>query len=91
MLRLIAYDIHSEKRLRKIAKICLDYGIRAQFSVFECDLEEKHAQRFWERIMECIDPGEDSVMMLPVCESCVKNIRIGGKAYVYEKPKVYLF
>ena len=40
MLVLITYDVSfedggGEKRLRHIAKICLDYGIRVQYSVFE--------------------------------------------------------
>lgn len=44
MLMLITYDIslsdpEGQTRLRRIAKHCLDYGVRVQYSVFECDLE----------------------------------------------------
>ena len=43
MLMLITYDIsfddpNGQARLRRIAKHCLDYGVRAQYSVFECDV-----------------------------------------------------
>ncbi len=43
MLMLITYDIsfddpNGQARLRSIAKHCLDYGVRAQYSVFECDV-----------------------------------------------------
>ncbi|WP_037586652.1 CRISPR-associated endonuclease Cas2 [Stenoxybacter acetivorans] len=43
MMMLITYDISStdsdgQKRLRRIAKHCLDYGLRVQFSVFECEV-----------------------------------------------------
>jgi CRISPR-associated protein Cas2 len=43
MLMLITYDIsladpEGQTRLRRIAKHCLDYGVRVQYSVFECDL-----------------------------------------------------
>ena len=43
MLILITYDISFEDpqgpvRLRRIAKLCQDYGVRVQFSVFECDI-----------------------------------------------------
>ena len=39
MLMLITYDIsfddpQGQKRLRQIAKLCLDYGVRVQYSVF---------------------------------------------------------
>ena len=40
MLMLITYDIsladpEGQTRLRRIAKHCLDYGVRVQYSVFE--------------------------------------------------------
>lgn len=43
MLVLITYDVALDdlagtRRLRRIAKSCLDYGIRVQYSVFECDV-----------------------------------------------------
>ncbi len=43
MMVLITYDISFEepggqKRLRRIAKHCLDYGLRVQYSVFECEV-----------------------------------------------------
>ena len=34
MLRLIAYDIKDARRLRKAARICADYGMRIEYSVF---------------------------------------------------------
>jgi len=42
MLVLITYDVSvvsadGRKRLRHIAKTCLDFGVRVQNSVFECD------------------------------------------------------
>ena len=43
MLVLITYDVNvttadGQKRLRHIAKTCLDYGLRVQNSVFECEV-----------------------------------------------------
>lgn len=45
MLVLITYDVDTisetgQKRLRKVAKLCQDYGQRVQNSVFECRLSE---------------------------------------------------
>ncbi|MFT9057624.1 MAG: CRISPR-associated endonuclease Cas2, partial [Ethanoligenens sp.] len=44
MLVLITYDVNTEtsaakKRLRKVAKTCVDYGQRVQNSVFECVMD----------------------------------------------------
>ena len=45
MFVLITYDVnitspHGEKRLRNVARVCLNYGKRVQNSVFECILTE---------------------------------------------------
>jgi CRISPR-associated protein Cas2 len=44
MLVLVCYDVNvtsetGQKRLRNIAKYCLDYGMRVQNSVFECEVD----------------------------------------------------
>ena len=44
MLVLVTYDVSTEssfgqKRLRKVAKLCQNYGIRVQNSVFECQID----------------------------------------------------
>ena len=44
MLVLITYDVNTQtaagrKRLRKVAKQCVNYGQRVQNSVFECQLD----------------------------------------------------
>ena len=46
MMVLITYDVNTEdkagrKRLRKVAKHCLNYGLRVQNSVFECNVNQK--------------------------------------------------
>jgi CRISPR-associated protein Cas2 len=44
MLVLITYDVSTEaatgrKRLRRVSKICVDYGQRVQNSVYECNID----------------------------------------------------
>ncbi|HCS12845.1 MAG: CRISPR-associated endonuclease Cas2 [Zetaproteobacteria bacterium CG06_land_8_20_14_3_00_59_53] len=41
----VTYDVNTEtkegrRRLRRVAKLCEDYGQRVQFSVFECTVDE---------------------------------------------------
>ena len=44
MRTLVSYDISDDKRRRKVCKILEGYGYRVQYSVFECDLDDKKIQ-----------------------------------------------
>ena len=66
MLVLITYDVSvmtadGRRRLRKIAKTCLDYGMRVQNSVFECEVDPAQFTVLKSELMEIYDPVEDSV------------------------------
>ena len=78
MLRLVAYDIANPKRLREVAKVCEDYGIRIEKSVFECDLSETHFKAFWREINEYIQPEEDALSSYSICKSCIKEVKSAG-------------
>ena len=66
MMVLITYDVETmsrsgQKRLRKVAKTCEDFGLRVQNSVFECVLEPaKFAQLKFE-LLDIINPKKDSL------------------------------
>ena len=64
MLMLITYDIsfdepNGQARLRRIAKHCLDYGVRAQYSVFECDVTPDQWVMLKNKLLETYDPTCD--------------------------------
>ena len=66
MYVLITYDVATsspsgQRRLRRVAKICLDYGQRVQYSVFECDLEPAQLARLRFRLGEELDISQDSL------------------------------
>ncbi|MEW6744065.1 MAG: CRISPR-associated endonuclease Cas2 [Planctomycetota bacterium] len=66
MLVLISYDVSTveregQRRLRRVAKACLDHGQRVQKSVFECDLDPAQWTALRQRLIELIEPGEDSL------------------------------
>lgn len=66
MLVLITYDVNTEtpagrKRLRKVSKICVDYGQRVQNSVFECRLDAAQYALVKHRLEGLIDPATDSL------------------------------
>lgn len=66
MLVLITYDVSvitadGRRRLRNIAKTCLDYGMRVQNSVFECEVDPSQLVTLKNELMEIFDPEEDSL------------------------------
>ena len=91
MLHIVAYDIKDAKRLKKIARLCLDYGVRVQYSIFEFDLPEELTRNFLHELAGVIDPAEDKVMVVPICEKCRKHIHLMGKAETFILPELVLF
>ena len=66
MYVLVTYDIQTtspegRRRLRHAAKICVDYGQRVQYSVFELKVEPARWVECRERLLRLIDPAVDSV------------------------------
>ena len=66
MMVLITYDIatvcsEGAKRLRHIAKHCLDYGIRVQYSVFECEVTPAQWVDLKDKLLKAADLKKDSL------------------------------
>lgn len=66
MMVLITYDVNTEtpqgkKRLRKVAKECVNYGQRVQNSVFECVMDAAKCVEVKEKLKRIIDPEADSL------------------------------
>ena len=66
MLVLVSYDVSTEseggrKRLRHVAKICQNHGVRVQFSIFECHIDYAQLQSFRNELLNEIDEERDSL------------------------------
>ena len=66
MLVLITYDVNTEdaagrKRLRKVARECVNYGQRVQNSVFECLLDAAQYALLKHKLEALIDKDRDSL------------------------------
>jgi len=66
MLVLITYDVNTQtavgrKRLRQVAKQCLNYGQRVQNSVFECILDAAKCREVQHILEKIIDQEKDSL------------------------------
>ena len=66
MLVLITYDVNTQsaegkKRLRQVAKQCVNYGQRVQNSVFECILDAAQLVKIKHILEQLIDKNSDSL------------------------------
>ena len=66
MLVVITYDVNTEdaagrRRLRQIAKQCLNYGQRVQNSVFECWLDAAQCRLLQSKLRTIMDEDRDSL------------------------------
>lgn len=82
---LVTYDVNTtdkdgRRRLRKVAKCCINYGQRVQNSVFECMLPEAQFIQFRAALTALIDPCQDSIRIYRLGKNYVNNIEhIGVK------------
>lgn len=84
MYLLVAYDVATStpsgaRRLRRVAKVCLDYGQRVQNSVFECKVEPAQYIEFRERVLKIIDLERDSVRFYHLGNNWQNRIEHYGK------------
>ena len=84
MFVLITYDVNityesGAKRLRNVAKACVDYGKRVQNSVFECVLTDAKFLMLKNRLKNIIDSKQDSVRFYMLGKNWKKNIETIGK------------
>ncbi len=70
----VAYDVADNKRREKISGLLGKYGVRANFSVFECMVTDKEFEKLKAKVAKIIDSKEDSVVYYPLCLNCYTKI-----------------
>lgn len=76
---IVAYDISDPKRLRKVARVCEDFGYRKQYSVFLCRLSATDFVRLQSRLYDVVNLEEDQVLFIPLCAKCVSQMETIGR------------
>lgn len=84
MYILVTYDVQAEtpegqRRLRKVARLCMDYGQRVQNSVFECVLTEVQLAELKDKLTQTINTLNDSVRIYFLNRSENRRIVTLGK------------
>lgn len=95
MLVLITYDVNTEnpagrKRLRQIAKQCVNYGQRVQCSVFECLLDAAQCRDLQAKLCRIMDSEKDSLRFYYLGNQYEKKIEHFGckSTYLPEEPMI---
>lgn len=61
---LVSYDIGNPKRLRKVARTLEGFGVRLQYSVFECPLDDMRLARLKAELQDLLNHDEDQVLFV---------------------------
>lgn len=83
---LVTYDVSTEtsagkSRLRKVAKLCRDYGQRVQNSVFECKVDAAQLVVLKSSLLQIIDEEKDSLRFYQLGKNYKNRIEhYGAKA-----------
>ena len=95
MLVLVSYDVSFEdpggkRRLRRIARICTNYGQRVQNSVFECLLDTAQCRKLQNELCKIIDPEKDSLRFYYLGKKYENKIEHFGckQTYLPEEPMI---
>jgi CRISPR-associated protein Cas2 len=96
MLALVTYDVSvSDKagrtRLRKVSKVCQNYGQRVQNSVFECIVDNTQLTELKIKLLEIIDTNEDSLRVYNIGNNHKNKVEHFGTKKAMDLEDVLLF
>lgn len=88
MYILITYDVDTTskegaRRLRNVARACINYGQRVQNSVFECEISEVQLCTLKNIISNIIDMKTDSVRFYYLNQNITRRVEVLGKETSY--------
>jgi CRISPR-associated protein Cas2 len=75
----VAYDVTDDARRVRVAKLLEDYGVRVQYSVFECVLGPADYRKLRAELKERMNVAEDAVAFYRLCQGCGARIRRLGR------------
>lgn len=80
---LVCYDIGDVagaggERLKNVAQACLNYGVRVQYSVFECRISASQWVGLRAKLLEIHEPKKDSLRFYMLCETDERRVEVHG-------------
>lgn len=89
MFTVISYDVVEDRRRTKVLKLLKGYGTHVQYSVFECDLDERQLAQLKAELLELVDVNTDSVRLYQLDVKAVRRIQVLGIGRVTIDPLYY--
>ncbi|NLI62484.1 MAG: CRISPR-associated endonuclease Cas2 [Methanosarcinaceae archaeon] len=92
MMVLVTYDVNTEtkegkSRLRRVARVCEDYGQRVQNSVFECITTPAELVDLKQKLKVIIDMEKDSLRFYHLGSNWQIRVESMGKITSYDPEK----
>ena len=89
MYVLVTYDVATsseggQRRLRRVAKVCLDHGQRVQNSVFECKIDPAQFVTLKQQLLAIIDIEKDSLRFYMLGSNWERRVEHHGAKPGYE-------
>jgi len=81
----VAYDIPDDRRRTQVMNLLQGYGVRVQYSVFECEVRPADLEELKQRMRRLIRKEEDDVRFYPLCQSCLEKVSALGKAKLHRQ------
>jgi CRISPR-associated protein Cas2 len=78
----VAYDIVENRRRNKVAKCLEGYGVRVNYSVFECVLKARKLTQMKKELKPLLDPKTDSIRIYRLCKQCIGQTEEMGRGPV---------
>lgn len=95
MLVVVTYDVNTEdtagrKRLRRVARICVNYGQRVQNSVFECLVDQSQYKLLQAKLLAVIDSEKDSLRFYQLGNQYRRKVEHFGAKETYDPEGVLI-
>ena len=89
---LITYDVETvssdgKRRLRQVAKVCIDFGQRVQNSVFELNIYPADLVNIKNKLEKIIDPKKDSIRIYNLGKNWENRVETLGRDNSYNPEK----
>ncbi len=83
MMILVSYDVSTEtaagrRRLRRVARVCLNHGQRVQKSVFECRVNQAQFEALERKLLAEIELSEDNLRFYRLTEPLSQHVKEFG-------------
>ncbi|MEA2091608.1 MAG: CRISPR-associated endonuclease Cas2 [Campylobacterota bacterium] len=90
---LVTYDISNDKRRTKLSEFLDKYGIRVNYSVYECELNQTKLDRLLYEIelKKLINKKYDSLRFYHICKNCIpKCFEITQRADPFQEKEMFI-